>query len=142
MPRVRKWLLETKRRRTTLEDFLAQSHSAGRGRVAQRAAEAHLERSGYRIVGRNWTCKAGEIDLVALDRNTLCFIEVKARANPDHGPAIGAVGGRKQRRIANAASMFLVQSGYEGPCRFDVIGLDRCDGGWELTLIRGAFEAP
>ncbi len=124
-----------------LTEFLRQTHTVGRGRVAQRAAEDHLARAGYRIVGRNWTSKAGEIDLIAFDGPILCFVEVKARSSRRYGPAIAAVDRRKQRRIARAASLLLSLSGHRGPCRFDVLGLDRQEGGWQVTLIRGAFEA-
>ncbi len=124
-----------------LTEFLGQSHTVGRGRVAETAAQRHLVTAGYRIVARNWSCKAGEIDVVAFDGEVLCFVEVKARSSSDFGPAIAAVGRRKQRRIARAASWLLAGSGYDGPCRFDVLGLDREDTGWRFTLIQGAFEA-
>ena len=124
-----------------LADFLAQGHTAGRGRVGQAAAERYLERAGYRIVGRNWRSKAGEIDIVAFDGPTLCFVEVKARYHGGYGPAIAAVDRRKQRRIAAAASLLLAHSGHRGPCRFDVVGLDRAESGWDVTLVRDAFEA-
>jgi putative endonuclease len=124
-----------------LAEFLGQGHTVGRGRVAEDAAERYLVESGYRIVARNWTCKAGEIDVVAFDGAVLCFVEVKARSSPEFGPAIAAVDRRKQHRIARAASWLLAGSGYRGACRFDVLGLDRNDTGWRYTLIRGAFEA-
>jgi putative endonuclease len=109
--------------------------------VAQATAEAYLAEHGYRIVGRNWSCVAGEIDVIAFDGEVLCFIEVKARSNVEYGPAIAAVGRAKQLRISRVASLLIAQSGYRGPCRFDVVGLDRGDHGWKVTLIRGAFEA-
>jgi putative endonuclease len=124
-----------------LTDFLAQSHNVGRGRVAQQSAERYLVESGYEIVGRNWSCKAGEIDLIGIDEDVLCFIEVKARSRPDYGPAIAAVTPSKQRRIARVAALLLAQSGYQGACRFDVIGLDRAEDGWSYTLVQNAFEA-
>jgi putative endonuclease len=124
-----------------LSEFLAQSHTAGRGRIAQRAAERYLETAGYRIVGRNWSCKAGEIDVIAFEGNVLCFIEVKARSRPEYGEAISAVTSAKQRRLARAASMLLAQCRWNGSCRFDVLGLDRVEDGWSFTLVRDAFEA-
>lgn len=124
-----------------LRRFLDHTHNVGRGRVAQRAAEEHLRSEGYRIVAANWTSKAGEIDLIAYEGETLCFVEVKARSRPDHGPAVAAVDARKQHRLARAAALYLARSGYRGPCRFDVLGLDRRGTEWEVTLIRGAFEA-
>ncbi len=125
-----------------LNEFLAQSNNVGRGRVAQAAAEEYLDRAGFKIVSRNWRCKAGEVDLVAFEGATLCFIEVKARANQNYGGAVAAVDRRKQLRISGAAALFLASCGHPGACRFDVLGLDRQEGGWQFTLIRGAFEAP
>ena len=83
----------------------------------------------------------GEIDLIAFEGETLCFIEVKARSTGEYGPAVAAVGRRKQARIARVAAMILAQSGYRAACRFDVIGLDRRGGTWDVTLIRNAFDA-
>lgn len=112
-----------------------------RGAAAEEAAERFLVGRGYRIVERNLVTRVGEIDLIALDGETLCFIEVKARASAEFGPAIGAVGRRKQEKIVRAASMFLARNRSQRPCRFDVAGLDRrADGGWDVTLVRDAFR--
>ena len=127
--------------RAALSEFLSQAHTVGRGRVAQRSAERHLKGEGYRIVGRNWSCKAGEIDIVAFEGETLCFIEIKARSSAEYGPAVAAVGRQKQGRIARAARWLLAESHYRGVCRFDVLGLDREEAGWRYTLVRNAFEA-
>jgi len=124
-----------------LSGFERLPHTRAQGRAAEEAAEAHLRALGYRIVERNLASKLGEIDLVALDGETLCFIEVKARAHGEFGPAIAAVGPRKQARIARTAAMFLAKNRSSRACRFDVLGLDRKpDGSWETTLIRDAFE--
>ena len=48
---------------------------------------------------------------------------------------------RKQRQIARAASLYLTTLDTVPVCRFDVLGLDPGDGGWEMTLIRDAFDA-
>ncbi len=117
-------------------------HTRARGRAAEDQAVAWLERQGYRIEARNVVNPAGEIDVVARDGETLCFIEVKARATGSYGPAITAVDGRKQRRLARAAALHHALQRVEGPCRFDVVGMDREEGGdWVFTLIRDAFEA-
>ncbi len=124
-----------------LAEYLDETRSVHRGRLAQSVAERHLVEAGLRVVARNWKCKVGEIDLVALEGDTLCLIEVKARATAEYGPAIEAVDRRKQRRIAGAANWLLAQTGWDGPVRFDVVGLDREDQAWKITLLRNAFEA-
>lgn len=112
-----------------------------RGDTSERLAERHLVgREGYRIVSRNVTYRFGEIDLVAMDGDTLCFVEVKSRVDDRFGPAILAVDREKRRRVILAAEAYLAQSPWEGPCRFDVVGVDGAGDGREVTLLRNAFE--
>lgn len=120
--------------------FRKQPHTRAQGGDAEDTAVRWLGDHGYRIVERNVVTKAGEIDLVAEHGNTLCFIEVKARATTRYGSAIEAVDARKQRRIARAASLYLVSKPYDGPCRFDVVGLDPGPDGWHVTLVQDAFR--
>jgi putative endonuclease len=123
--------------------FQDQPHNRGRGKVGEDDAVRWLERQGYQVVERNVVNHGGEIDLVARDGETLCFVEIKARASGAFGPAIAAVDARKQRRVSRAAALYLaVKSPGDMPCRFDVIGLDRSDrslDGWRYTLVRDAF---
>jgi len=124
-----------------IDGFDRLPHARARGAAAEQASERYLVEHGYRIVERNLASKLGEIDLVAVDGETLCFVEVKARTRGEFGPAIAAVGPRKRERIARTASMFLARNRSRRACRFDVLGLDRrADGSWEITLIRNAFE--
>lgn len=126
-----------------VEPFGEQPHARGRGRVGEDEAVAWLESRGYRIVERNVTNKAGEIDIVAHDGETLCFIEVKARQTDRFGPAIEGVTPAKQRRLVRAASLYLALAELDDvACRFDVLGLDAGpDGAWQFTLIQDAFQA-
>lgn len=123
-----------------MRDFQGQPHNRARGKLGEDEAVRWLESQGFRIVERNVANHGGEIDLVARDGATLCFVEVKARASAAYGPAIAAVDLRKQRRISRAAALYLAMKGFQGtPCRFDVLGLDRQGDGWRYTLIRDAF---
>ena len=125
-----------------LKGFGDLPHTHARGAAGEDAAEGFLRMSGYRIVARNVRTKVGELDFVALDGETLCFIEIKARASAEYGRAIEAVGPQKQRRLAKAALLFLAKNRSQRPCRFDVLGLDRGrDGAWSFTLVKNAFEA-
>ncbi len=124
-----------------LDDFTELPHARARGAAAEDAAEAYLRLLGYRVLERNLTTKLGEIDLLALDGETLCFVEVKARTHGEFGPAIAAVGKRKQARLARVASLVLARNRSARACRFDVLGLDRdAAGEWRFTLIRNAFQ--
>ncbi len=121
--------------------FRHQPHTRAQGRLGEDAAVAWLENHGYRIEGRNVTNRAGELDAIARDGDTLCFIEIKARSSHHYGAAIESVTPHKQRRIARAAALYLAFHPYDGPCRFDVLGLDLGDDGWHYTLVKDAFMA-
>ncbi len=121
--------------------FDPELHNRGRGAAAEEVAAEWLEARGRRVVGRNVTTLAGEIDLIVEHGETLCFVEVKARSSSRYGPAVAAVGPRKQARLARAAACYLAERPWEGPCRFDVVGLDRDDQGeWRVTLVEDAFQ--
>lgn len=120
--------------------FRDQPHARARGRVGEDDAVRWLESQGYRVLERNVSNHAGEIDLVAWEGETLCFLEIKARATDAYGAAIAAVDARKQRRISRAAALYVAIRGHhQRPCRFDVLGLDWVAGGWRYTLVRDAF---
>ena len=125
---------------SSLEGFRREPHTRARGASAEAAGLAWLERQGYEIIDTNYTTKSGEIDAVAREGDTLCFVEIKARATTTFGLAIEAVDARKQRKLARAASLYLAREGWEGACRFDVLGLDPAPDGWSFTLVRDAFS--
>jgi putative endonuclease len=120
--------------------FGREPHTRARGRVGEEAAVAWLRGQGFEVLERNVTTRAGEIDLVAREGETLCFVEIKARGGADYGPAVAAVGPAKQRKISRAAALYLSMRRLDGPCRFDVLGLDAGPDGWEYTLVRDAFQ--
>jgi putative endonuclease len=92
-----------------------------RGLSAESRAAMLLIAKAYRILARRWKTPFGEIDIVAGRRKTLVFVEVKARATLDE--AIEAVSERSQRRIIDAAHMWLSQHPQhaDADVRFDVI---------------------
>lgn len=122
------------------DPFRGEPHARARGKVGEDDAVRWLEAQGYEVLARNVVNHGGEIDLVAKEGGTLCFVEIKARASDRHGLAIEAVGFSKQRRLSRAAVLYLTARGWHGrPCRFDVLGLDRGETGWRYTLVRNAF---
>lgn len=126
----------------TYTEFTRQPHTRGRGRSAEEAAIAWLEERGYRVVARNRETPAGEIDAVALDGDTLCFIEIKARDSDEYGSPLEAVNRQKQLRLGRAAALYLLDEPWDGPCRFDVLGLTGTENGWRYQLVENAFELP
>ena len=109
------------------------------GRDAESRAEALLRRNGLQLVARNYRCRGGEIDLIMSDTQHLVFIEVRQRGSLRFGGALSSVDANKQRRVIHAAQHYLMSSGWQGPCRFDVVGFDgpQQRGQW----IRDAFTA-
>jgi putative endonuclease len=114
----------------------------GVGQEWEDAAARHLRREGYRILARNYRTSAGEIDFVAEEGVTLCFIEVKARRSDTFGSAAEAVTPEKQRRIWNAAQVYLRKARVNPVCRFDVVAVDASGVSARIDLLRGAFEGP
>lgn len=125
---------------TPFQEFGEQKHTRGRGRLAEADGVRWLQQQGYEILDRNVAYRAGEIDVVARDDETLCFVEIKARTSGEFGGALWAVNQRKQRQIASAAALYLAQTGWDGACRFDVLAMDGECGDWRFTLVRDAFQ--
>jgi putative endonuclease len=126
----------------TYTEFIHQPHTHARGRSAEAAASAWLEDRGYEIQRRNYDTPAGEIDAIASDGDTLCFIEIKARDSDRYGSPLEAVNRQKQLRLGRAAALYLLDNPWEGPCRFDVLGLTGTEDGWRYELVENAFELP
>ncbi|MBN1193095.1 MAG: YraN family protein [Coriobacteriia bacterium] len=88
----------------------------------ENAAAAYLERSGMQIVDRNWRSGRGELDLVALDGDTLVVCEVKTRTTECRGTPEEAVSPAKQRRLTRLAEAYVAAAGLDTcSVRFDVI---------------------
>ncbi len=118
------------------------------GRQGEDAATSWLLSKDYRIVRRNYRYRRSEIDIIAMDGPTLCFIEVKTRATLDKGHPLEAVTPQKQKEIIRTAAAFLsMEFREEADCRFDVIAIiakgyenDRLKE-YEIEHITDAFWA-
>ena len=104
---------------------------------------ARMERQGYKIVGRRVRLPSGELDLVALDRETIVFVEVKTRRSDQHGQPSDAVTPAKQRRLTRLAVSFLKRHGLlDHPARFDVVSVTwPPDEKPRIEHFKNAFEA-
>ncbi len=110
------------------------------GRRGERAAEKYLRRNGYRIVARNFRAAGAEIDLVAMDGETLVFVEVKTRRSRIAGAPEEAVDERKQTRMRRAAEVFARRyRADEIEMRFDIAAVDASGRRLEIELLRNAF---
>ena len=77
------------------------------GKKGEELAIAQLKALKYKILERNFKCPLGEIDIIARDKNTLVFVEVKTRATRDFGGPAAAVDWRKQRQLSKVALTYL-----------------------------------
>ncbi len=112
----------------------------------ENTAREIIGKQGLQILAQNFSAKTGEIDIIALDKNYLVFIEVRARSNPYFLSAAASVDRRKQQRIIRTAQVFLQRNKHLArlPCRFDVIAFDVGQPDQNETgsrWIRSAFTA-
>ena len=110
-----------------------------KGARKEAQAAAWLEGKGLQILERNYRCKKGEIDLIAREKETYVFLEVKYRKGNGCGHPAEAVDEKKQKRISGSALWYLAKRGaLEAPCRFDVISVAGEEG--RIRWYRNAFD--
>lgn len=110
------------------------------GQEGEDLAEAFLKKKGYKIVKKNFRAPVGEIDLIAWDKETLVFIEVKARKNIQHSMPFESVNAQKIRKLSNTALFYLKKFKTLPPARFDVLNIYYKSGKPCVDLIKNAFE--
>ena len=123
------------------------------GKLGEAYAAAYLEQLGYRLVAANFTLPVGrnlrgavvnaEIDLVAYEHNTLCFVEVKTRSSDWFAPPQVNIDLRKRRQIARAARAYLqLFELNDQSYRFDVVTVVLADSeSPQVDLLRNYFTA-
>ena len=107
------------------------------GIAAEKAAVRFLKKQGYTLLARNFSTRAGEIDIIAADGKTICFVEVRSRANRGLLAPHASVNRRKQARIRAAVKRL-----HNRLCRFDVVLMAPAPeqkSGWHIELFRDAF---
>ncbi len=94
------------------------------GQAGEQLAADFLKQKGYSIIQRNFRCAAGEVDIIAKDKDYLVFVEVKTRRNHSYGSPLEAVDFRKQRQICRTALCYLQQHpAADQDIRFDIIAI-------------------
>jgi len=106
------------------------------GRKAEDLAAKHVERLGWRILSRNFSCRLGELDIVAMDEvgKELVVVEVRYRTFGDVQSPEDSIGPKKLRTLVNAGHVYVDDIGWTGPWRIDLVGVtahpsepsDRC----------------
>lgn len=112
------------------------------GTKGEDIAVLHLESKGYRVVGRNFRCRLGEIDIIARDGQFLVFIEVKTRRSLAFGDPTEAVTLKKQQQISRVAMYYIGQlRSPAGAVRFDVVSvIVPGNGNPKVDIIENAFD--
>jgi putative endonuclease len=111
------------------------------GKKGEEVALRFLERNGYKIVEKNYVCKMGEMDIIAREKDTLVFVEVKTRTSMAFGPPQLAVNSTKQMQLSKVALYFLKEKRLEEvKARFDVVAVLLRPRGDEIELIKDAFD--
>lgn len=106
-------------------------------------AVKHLKNKGYKILRRNFRCKSGEIDIIALFGEVIAFVEVKTRTGDSFGAPSEAVDARRKQRYKNAANYFMYSTGRdvnEYIVRFDIVEVIIAPGGRVINHFENAFN--
>jgi putative endonuclease len=109
------------------------------GKQGEDAALVFLRQAGYRILATNYKTVFGEVDIIALDKGTTVFVEVKSRSGSAFGYPFEAVTPRKQEKIRKVALFYMQQKKREIPVRFDVISINIEGGQNKIEHIIDAF---
>jgi putative endonuclease len=110
------------------------------GRKGEEIACSFLKDNGYKIIKKNFHTKFGQLDIVAKDRNILCFIEVKTRRTDAYGLPSEAISSLKQRQISKVALMYLKENKLMNiKARFDVVSILFNKKEARVDLIKDAF---
>lgn len=105
------------------------------GQAGENSALEYLRAQGLLLVERNFSCRAGEIDLIMKDRDTLVFVEVRKRGKSRFGTALDSIGKSKQAKLARTAQYYLQKIRKTPPCRFDAVTLDDGRISWIKNII-------
>lgn len=111
-----------------------------RGRAGEAAAADWLRKKGCRILGLNYACRFGEIDIIARDGGFVAFCEVKLRKNANFAEAREYVTAAKQARLRTTAALWLAENETGLQPRFDVLEVYDGADGFTVRHIENAFE--
>lgn len=111
------------------------------GQLGEELAVDLLKAKGYIILERNFRCKLGEIDIIARDKDTLVFLEVRSKSSSGFGVPQESVNYKKQRTIRRVAEYYLIKNKLQNDfCRFDVIAVTWQNNSTpKIEIIKDAF---
>jgi len=111
------------------------------GKQGEELAVKHLKKQGYEIICMNYRTRLGEIDIIAKDKDTIVFVEVKSRSSSAFGSPKQAVNLEKQKKISKNALLYLKEtSQMNARARFDVVAVFSSNDKADVEIIKNAFE--
>ena len=108
------------------------------GKEYEEKAAIYLSDKGYRIIDKNIFTPFGEIDILAEEKETLVFVEIKYRSSNKCGDPLESVNYNKQKKICKSALYIYSRKGFyfDKPCRFDVVAVNKD----EINHVKNAFD--
>ncbi len=111
------------------------------GQQSESIAVSYLKKHGYKIIEQNYRTKLGEIDIIAREKDTIAFVEVKSRKSKNFGSPKWAVTPKKQRKISMVALWYLKTTKQSNvKARFDVVSIISSHNNPSIEIIKNAFE--
>ncbi len=114
-------------------------HNKKLGKEGEDAAAQHLREKGWKILDRNLHLGHDEIDILAMDGETLVIVEVKTRATDSYGTPQDYITPQKEHSLIRACERYLWDSDWEGDTRFDLIAIYYAGKKPQLIHIEDAF---
>ncbi len=112
------------------------------GSYGEELAAQYYKKLGYKIIGKNFRTRQGEIDIIAQKQNLIVFVEVKARAQNSIAQPCEFVDYKKQKKIILAAKYYIAKTkDITSFFRFDVVEIIKDGNDYKLNCIENAFDA-
>jgi putative endonuclease len=111
------------------------------GEKGESLAAWYLRKKGYKIIEQNYRSHLGEIDIIAKEKQTIVFVEVKSRRSVRYGSPKFAVTPKKQRKISMVALYYLKTTRQtDVKARFDVVAITANRDAPQIEIVKNAFE--
>lgn len=118
-----------------------QGYKKQTGNRGETATADYLVQRGCKILARNWHCRYGELDIIAVKDDIIAFVEVKTRRPNSLVSPAAAVDYRKQRKVIRSAQAYLCAHSCDLQPRFDVSAVTVENGNYRIDYYEGAFDA-
>jgi putative endonuclease len=111
------------------------------GEKSENLAVWYLKQNGYKIIEQNYRNRMGEIDIIAREKKTIVFVEVKSRRSIRYGTPKLAVTPKKQRTISMVALYYLKSTQQiDSKARFDVVAITSNRDEPQIEIVKNAFD--